>query len=52
MDFFDTDLLIMMSLVRAQHGEPKEKNPKFLPIGESFGFLVVFRENTFFGDLL
>ena len=30
---------------RAQHGEPKERNPKLLPIGDGFGFLL------FFGDL-
>ena len=32
-------------------GEPKERNPKLLPIGDGFGFLVIFEENTFFGDL-
>ena len=44
-------LLIMMSLVQVQLGEPKERNPKLLPIGDGFGFLVIFEENIFSGDL-
>ena len=35
----------MMSLVQVGQGEPKERNPKLLPIGDGFGFLL------FFGDL-
>ena len=31
-----------MSQVRALFGEPNKRNPKFLPVGESFGFLVIF----------
>ena len=31
--------------VQVQQGEPKERNPKLLPIGDGFGFLL------FFGDL-
>ena len=41
----------IVSLVQVQQGEPKERNPKLLPIGDGFGFLVIFAENTFFGDL-
>ena len=29
----------------ASTGEPKERNPKLLPVGDGFGFLL------FFGDL-
>ena len=29
----------------------KERNPKLLPIGDGFGFLFVFEENIFLGDL-
>ena len=32
-------------LVQVGQGEPKERNPKLLPIGDGFGFLL------FFGDL-
>ena len=36
--------------VQVQQGEPKEKNPKLLPIGDDFGVLVILAQNTFFDD--
>ena len=38
-------LVRMLASLRAQFGETKERNPKLLPIGDGFGFLL------FFGDL-
>ena len=36
----------MYAFVRTK---PKERNPKLLPIGDGFGFLIIFEENVFSG---
>ena len=42
---YGSDNLIVSSFSYTYRGEPKERNPKLLPIGDGFGFLL------FFGDL-